>query len=342
MKKKKRKGHKKFSPGATEQTRRNKAKELLNLGEAAENSGDIKRARCLYYQALDFNSNLSRAHMRLSNIFRAEGKIEEAEKHLALAIQIPKPEREPVVPDIPPVDFDGIKEQFKIDEDALYDLVDYIDLNRDSLDSIDQRYFNQYELNQMANDLRRFSRGTDNLAMLKRNLNSKARDDYWSHTLGGRSGTQYVNSLVKYMGKGKSLEDRLRKVVALPTSSAEAYESMKSFENYVKERAIQENIDLKTISPGRTAYLVSCFWYIQTPNNWPIFYDTMRYVFVDIYKAYSNSGTLVDSYFKFVICVHELIKRTGLGFLAIEALCRWTHDEDYEGDPSKGKCRIPR
>jgi len=342
VKKSKRKGHKKFSPGATEQTRRDKAKKLLKLGEAAENSGDIKGAKCLYHQALDFNSNLARAHMRLSNIFRAEGKIEEAENHLALAIQIPKLKEEPVVPDPPQFNFDEIKEQFTIDEDALEDLVDYIELNRDLLDDIDQRYFNQYELNQMANDLRRFSRGTDNLAMLKRNLNSKARDNYWSHTLGGRSGTQYVNSLVKYMGRSKSLEDKLRKVVDLPTSSAKAYESMKSFENYVKERAIQENIDLKTISPGRTAYLVSCFWYIQSPNNWPIFYDTMRYVFVDIYQAYKNSGTLVDSYFKFVICVDELIKRTGLGFLAIEALCRWTHDEDYEGDPSKGKCRMPQ
>ncbi|WP_158854002.1 hypothetical protein [Halorhabdus sp. CUG00001] len=96
------------------------------------------------------------------------------------------------------------------------------------------------------------------------------RNQLWGFD--GFIGQMHFNKLLNAAPDESKFGDRLRKAIQTPGSIAEAGEKIDSFAEYT-QRLKDNDIDSDPF-PKSTIFLLSYFWHIQEPTEWPIFYPT--------------------------------------------------------------------
>lgn len=155
----------------------------------------------------------------------------------------------------------------------------------------------------------------------------KTRKEWDVFGLKGLSGAMFLNTLVKHIPDQQVLSDHFRSALTLPQSSEQGLQKMSEFMGYIDNLIETNQITRRQVQSSRAPFFISAMWYMQSPEEWPIFYISAR-------NALENDGLynpfedLAEDYFAFRKAFLSLASALGLTSWELEHLCRW-----YEAHP---------
>lgn len=143
-----------------------------------------------------------------------------------------------------------------------------------------------------------------------------------SFGVGGASGGMLLNIAVKYVQDKAELTKRLRAVIKAPTDLDSGQKALSEYVSYLRTRITSNELTANMAGINRVPFFVSVFWYVQRPNQWPIFYPTTRKVLSDD-NLFQTTGDVVSDYFKF-FAVHDALRNAlGIDAFELEYLSIW-------------------
>ncbi|MCY1015603.1 AAA family ATPase [Pyxidicoccus sp. MSG2] len=168
-----------------------------------------------------------------------------------------------------------------------------------------------------------FRAGSVGLEALRSTFDVNTRNEWDVFGLKGLSGAMFLNTLVKHLpAYARDIEVRLRSVLPLPSSDEEARSRMMGFHDRLVELIAQGVTTRRAVQPTRTPFFVSAAWHMEAPEQWPIYYESMRTRLAEE-GLFERSEDAVDSYFRFTAQVRELQAALRISPWELEHVCEW-------------------
>ena len=131
------------------------------------------------------------------------------------------------------------------------------------------------------------------------------RYEYWGFK--GAKGQMFFNMMVNLSPNGVAIDRELKEAITVPAAEEHARRQIGNFVGYVKR------LGDAVVSAGGSFYerpkvgsipfFLSCFWQIQVPEKWPVFYTNSVQTMADL-NLWMSCGNLADDYITFKN-VHE-------------------------------------
>lgn len=173
---------------------------------------------------------------------------------------------------------------------------------------------------EMLNLLTAFLNGAADSQTLKQTFDKKTRKEWDCFGLKGFSGAMYLNILVNRLPDQERLTDELRAVLPVPVDAAAARTQLTRFIDYLVSLIDAGKLTNRQLPYGFTPFLVSAWWHVQQPDQWPIYYVTDR-------RQLSRDGLfvelgqdLVGEYLAFTQVYLALTAALGVGVWDVEHL----------------------
>ena len=119
-----------------------------------------------------------------------------------------------------------------------------------------------------------FASGQVALELFRHTLDSKVRSAWDLFGLKGRSGTLFLNQMVKFLGGKLEFSVVLRAALAVPNHDREARAQMQELADYLQIQLDAGKVSAKEVQIRRVPFFVSACWHIQRPERWPAFYQS--------------------------------------------------------------------
>jgi Holliday junction resolvase len=135
-------------------------------------------------------------------------------------------------------------------------------------------------LGKIKNVLKDFFSETITLEEFKKRIDSlNKRNPYWGFR--GVNGQMFFNMLCKSSDDKKTLKNLLLHVLKSPNDIQDAEHKINKIIDFIKINSTK--VDKRKIPRVKSVlYFTSYFWQIQDPNDWPIFYNSLEQMFIDL------------------------------------------------------------
>lgn len=150
--------------------------------------------------------------------------------------------------------------------------------------------------------LKSYLSGEIDSVTLKATFDQRTRTDWKRFGLKGMSGAMFLNKLVNHIPESAGLSEHLKAALVVPKDIAEARAKLQGFLDYLARLVSSKTATEQQIQPRRTPFLVSAWWHMQEPEDWPIFYVSGRSV-LKRDGIYDPSQDVVDDYLSFRECL---------------------------------------
>jgi len=142
---------------------------------------------------------------------------------------------------------------------------------------------------------------TDNDSLNKRN-------PLWGFR--GFNGLMFFNTLYKSSINKKDLSIVLRDVLRLPSDIKDAKNKIDKLLEYIKSNGVEQN-KRKSPRPKSTLFFLSYFWQIQNPQKYPIFYNSLEQVFLELgfLQPNENLSAFYEEFFNLNYDLMDLFKK---------------------------------
>ncbi|QRN94772.1 AAA family ATPase [Archangium violaceum] len=161
------------------------------------------------------------------------------------------------------------------------------------------------------------------LDRLRAVFDMRTRGEWDVFGLKGLSGAMFLNTLLKHLpAQSADITARLRAVLPVPRSDADARARMQAFHDRLVEHIDMGVTTRRNVQPSRVPFFVSAIWHQEAPETWPAYYESMRKRLAEE-GLFEKTEDPVASYFRFVEVVRELQAALGVGAWDLERLCVW-------------------
>jgi hypothetical protein len=165
-----------------------------------------------------------------------------------------------------------------------------------------------------------FAIGKVSLAEFKTTFDKKTRKEWDVFGLKAMSGAMFLNMMTNHIPPVAGVADQLKTTLAMPKTEAEGLEKMSGFYNYLSRTLSAHGIPLRKLQPRRTPFFISAWWYLQSPELWPAYYESVRNVFASEGLLAESEDPVAD-YFTFRSTWVELQKELGIPPWDLDLLC---------------------
>lgn len=175
-------------------------------------------------------------------------------------------------------------------------------------------------LPEMVQLLKLFMEGTIKLAAFRETFDSKTRNEWDLFGLKGLSGAMFVNKLARHLADQKATAAALRHALAVPANDDAARDQIRALVNYLASQIQAGAATKQQLQPNRSSFLLSACWHVQSPDRWPITFQSAR-------KALKADGLLSsdvkggDRYIAFSRVFRRLAEELGISLWDLEHLC---------------------
>jgi hypothetical protein len=158
----------------------------------------------------------------------------------------------------------------------------------------------------------------------------RTRTDWNVFGLKGMSGAMFLNTLVKHLPEhSEEISALVRAAMALPESEPNARARMRGLHDRLVELIDAGVITARNVQPTRVPFFVSSTWHVESPDEWPAYYESMREPLRDFYAPTEN---VVETYFRFAAGVRKAREQLGISTWELEHLCEWVTAARAQGD----------
>jgi hypothetical protein len=168
--------------------------------------------------------------------------------------------------------------------------------------------------------LNEFTTGHVSLVDFRARFDRKTRKEWDVFGLKAMSGAMFLNKLTMHIPAAANVGDRLKEVLPAPATKADGRKKMVAFHDYLQQTLKANNIAVGKVQPGRAAFFISAWWYVQNPDLWPACYESVRTVFA-AEGLITETGKLVDDYFTLRSAWFELQRALGVTPWELDLLC---------------------
>jgi hypothetical protein len=170
--------------------------------------------------------------------------------------------------------------------------------------------------------LHSYIQGQVDTKSLRATFDQKTRKEWEGFGLKGLNGAMVLNQLVKYVPDQQALSVILHEVLLTPPDEAAARERMGHLAGIVRDLLKAKVLTSAQLQVARIPFLVSAWWHMQEPEQWPIFYPSGREV-LEKYGLYSPTQDPIADYFAFRAVFYVLASTLELTSWQLEHLLDW-------------------
>jgi len=123
-----------------------------------------------------------------------------------------------------------------------------------------------------------FLAGATDLETFRGAIDRKTRREWDIFGLKGLSGGMFLNKLVKHLPDADATATQLRAALVLPETDADAERQIVDLLRFLDEAVAGGHASKADLQPARTTFLLSVFWHLQAPEDWPPFYQSARHI----------------------------------------------------------------
>lgn len=177
-----------------------------------------------------------------------------------------------------------------------------------------------------------FREGTISLREMRDIYDQKTRAEWDVFGLKGMSGAMFLNTLVKHLPDHTDEMTRLlRAAMTPPASDPDARARMRGIHDRIVELIDTGVIAPRNVQATRVPFFVSSTWHIESSDDWPAYYESMR---APMRAFYSPSENVVETYFRFVEGVRAARELLSISTWELEHLCEWLTNAQIQPEAS--------
>jgi hypothetical protein len=195
---------------------------------------------------------------------------------------------------------------------------------------IDQRRDNaQREMNEFLNS---FCDGDFSLREFNKVFQLKTRAAWSVFHVGGMSGGMFLNKLVKYTPNEATFAHLLRLMIRAPEDMRDGQRQMQAFICFLEGLIASQQVLRAQLQPARVPFFLSAWWHVQAPEQWPLFYLSMRRKLMAEGGRVPEGQDPVDYYFAYQERFLSLKAALELTSWELEHLLAWDEQQSLGGN----------
>jgi hypothetical protein len=198
---------------------------------------------------------------------------------------------------------------------------------------IDQR--RTHARQEMIELLSSFLDGDFSLREFNRVFQLKTRAAWSVFHVGGMSGGMFLNKLVKYTPNEATFAHLLRLMIRAPEDTRDGQRHMQAFVRFLEGLIASQQVQRAQLQPARVPFFLSAWWHVQAPEQWPLFYLSMRRVLMAEDGTVPNMQDPVDYYFAYQERFLSLKAALGLSAWELEHLLAWDEQQRLDGNAAR-------
>ncbi len=176
---------------------------------------------------------------------------------------------------------------------------------------------------EMIELLSSFLDGDFSLREFNRVFQLKTRAAWSVFHVGGMSGGMFLNKLVKYTPNEATFAHLLRLMIRAPEDMRDGQRHMQAFVRFLEGLIASQQVQRGQLQPARVPFFLSAWWHVQAPEQWPLFYMSMRRVLMAVDGTLPEGQDAVDYYFAYRERFLSLKAALGLSSWELEHLLAW-------------------
>lgn len=153
-----------------------------------------------------------------------------------------------------------------------------------------------------------------------------------------------LNQLIKHLSQQDHLVELLRAalpvVASTPKATWEARQRMQTLIDWLEACLVSSQVTRSQLQPGRVPFFLSAWWYLQDPENWPLFAGPVRHVLLPEEGDRREEGAPIETYFALRERFLSLSQALGLSAGEVESFCYWYHERQRSGEEEEGLSRL--
>jgi hypothetical protein len=195
---------------------------------------------------------------------------------------------------------------------------------------IDQRRTHAQQ--EMIELLSSFLDGDFSLREFNRVFQLKTRAAWSVFHVGGMSGGMFLNKLVKYTPNEATFAHLLRLMIRAPEDIRDGQRHMQAFVRFLEGLISSQQVQRSQLQPARVPFFLSAWWHVQTPEQWPLFYLSLRRMLMAEDGMVPTMQDPVDYYFAYQERFLSLKAALGLSSWELEHLLAWNEQLSLDGN----------
>lgn len=181
-----------------------------------------------------------------------------------------------------------------------------------------------------------FRAGRIDLEKFRSTFDSKTRNEWDLFGLKGFAGGMFLNQLAKY-GPTSEVTAALQAALAPPKDPRSAEAALVTFTASVLKWAQAAGLTAQHLNPKRVPFFIVSLWHLQSPEMWPVPYDSATRV-LQREGVVQSTGDGVTDYFRFRARFAAIAKAMGLDAWELEGTCVWSNEK--KGAPPVSETEI--
>jgi hypothetical protein len=198
---------------------------------------------------------------------------------------------------------------------------------------IDQRRTHAQQ--EMIELLSSFLDGVFSLREFNRVFQLKTRAAWSGFHVGGMSGGMFLNKLVKYTPNEATFAHLLRLMIRAPEDVRDGQRQMQAFVRFLEGLIASQQVQRAQLQPARVPFFLSAWWHVQAPEQWPLFYLSLRRVLMTTDGTVPTMQDPVAYYFAYQERFLSLKVALGLSSWELEHLLVWDEQQSLEGNAAR-------